>query len=317
MSWWDDIRQQNESLRGLAGHIIDTPTSSILEAHRALKDQQDRYAGILRNMEFLGIGGINPAFPLAERAKSLGYYSGSLPDSMSWLTGNGTADLANFSPTYLQSFKTLNEKVAGFSSLSAELRAPAWLGITTSLQDVMTGAFDELLRDRVISQDLIDAATSTFPIPPTDATEPALDAWLDAVVQWFRDAAQMLPAKRKVVSALISLARGIFWIIIAIPIEDKIREPQTRAREQLQAEQFAKAMEQQLDAFAAREQFEARVIKPATVRLEPNSKAQRAGRLAPGTVVRVLSRRGRWYEIEYGDGDIGWVFEKNLERAEP
>ena len=27
--------------------------------------------------------------------------------------------------------------------------------------------------------------------------------------------------------------------------------------------------------------------------------------------------RGAGVEIEYGDGDIGWVFEKNLERAEP
>ena len=68
--------------------------------------------------------------------------------------------------------------------------------------------------------------------------------------------------------------------------------------------------------FAAREQFPARIVKRAPVQAEPNSNSKRLRRLELGTQVHVLSRKGNWYEVEYGDGDVGWVFGRNLKRID-
>ena len=76
--------------------------------------------------------------------------------------------------------------------------------------------------------------------------------------------------------------------------EDTLRGPEARK----QAERFASAesavaaITKKIDALAAREQFQACVIKPANVHLDPNSNTKRVTRFPLGTEVKALSRKG-------------------------
>jgi hypothetical protein len=317
MAWWDDFQRQQEQHRRILEQyrvLVDIPSSPLLKFQRTLQEQHNRYGRLIRDM---GIGhnlaGISPvASAAADRIKSLSFPS-ALQESLASLIGKQAAELA-VSPAYLESFKTLSARISEYSSLTRDVRAPAWLRAGSGIEDLMATTLAEFRS--VVPQEAIDAARSRFPAPPQEADDVALENWLSAVVDWFHYATRLLPPTRTVIALLRHLAFGILSSVLAVPVVNHLERGKTRERDQLEARRHAEIeskfaqLAQQLNEFAAREQIMARVVREAPVHLEANSKAKRVGRLRARSSVKVLSRRGRWFQIEYGDGDVGWVFAK-------
>jgi Bacterial SH3 domain len=215
-----------------------------------------------------------------------------------------------------------------FSTVPPELLQPAWAGVASAVEDVRTAGIEEL-RAVVSDEDALEEMRASFPSTPVEASDDAVAAWLDAVTDWLDQLIGFVPPKKRAIAivavllAVVStVATGLVTNRISKQLDDAREAPAIAKKDELEArrhhelEEKLRRLSKQFEDFASREQFPARIMKRSPVRAEANSNSKRLARLEPGTQVQVLSRKGNWYEVQYGGGDVGWVFGGNLKRVD-
>jgi len=329
MAYGDDFRKQYEQLQRLFAQLSAPVSSSFLELTRVIEEQEERYKTISRALDaFRPIQISNPLLVSAgETLKSL-----SVPQPLSPALADAVTQQAEvysvLSSRLQDSFRGIFEAWRHFSALPPELRQPAWAGVATAFEDARAASINDL-RAVVSDENALEELSASFPAPPDEGSDDKVVAWLDAVADWLDQLIGFVPPKsrsiavvRLLLATVMTLSLGLVTNRISKELDDAREAPAIEKKAELEARRHHELDEKlgriskQFEDFAAREQFPARVVKRAPVRAEANSRSKRLGRLEPETQVQVLSRKGSWYEVQYGGGDVGWVFGANLKRVD-
>lgn len=303
---FERFRQQQEQYRRifdqydrLAG--VGSPT---YELRRRIEEQQQHFDSLVRRID---IGG--------ELART---HSG-LASSVEQFKALAV------SPAYLDAVASLERTAAQYQNIADRIKQAAWLEMTSGIDHLYNVTLAELLP--TVPAEVYEAALARLSsAQPQEPTLAALTEWLRARVEFFQWAATHLPPTRKVIAFLqilakwtvITVASGVVQYQVSEALDAKKDRERARIEREHDAAVNAELMEirRALEALEAREQFPALLANSAPVRLEPNAKGKRLLGLPNGARVKVLSRKGGWYEIEYGEGDVGWVLGKHLTRLD-
>jgi hypothetical protein len=330
MADFDNLFRQHREWRRFLQGLTPPLSSSYTEIQRILKEREEQNRALGRLID----DNLKPLqqFRTDALATSTGFTSLADARSLRTVWADALAQQAQaFSPLSSALATTANSlasSLANYTSIASELNRPAWMDVVKAFERVREAGIEELRRT-VPDELVVEEMEGTFPSAPAQPTlEAARDFmrsvrdWLDLLSGYAKPSSRTIALVSSLLKLMIAFVVGVAGSDVATHLHERHSQssdgPSTELERSLKGEldDLQKQILKKFDAFAAREQFVARVKKRAPVMDVANSGGRRLARLDAGTKVRVLQRSGRWYQVEYGMGDVGWVFEANLERVD-